>query len=97
LVTHEAQDESGEPYVWGIVSDLDLMRAALRGDETEAASALASEPMVTVKPDMPLKTAAALMVKNQVTHLVVIDPHTLRPVGVLSSTDVAEAFAWGER
>lgn len=97
FVSHPSQDESGESYVWGIVSDLDLMRAVLRDGASERADVLASEPMVTVKPGMPLKDAAGLMVKNHVSHLVVVDPQTLRPVGVLSSTDIADAFAWGER
>ncbi|HLY48440.1 MAG TPA: CBS domain-containing protein [Solirubrobacteraceae bacterium] len=96
FVMHSPQDEAGRPYVWGIVSDLDLMRAALRGDE-ETADSLASEPVITVKPAMPLIQAVELMVKNAVSHLVVVDPETLRPVGVLATTDVAEVLAWGER
>ncbi len=96
FVMHPAQSGSGKPYVWGIVSDLDLMRAALRGEGEETADALASEPMITVKPDLPLIDAMALMVNHSVSHLVVVDPETLRPVGVLSSTDAADVFAWGE-
>jgi CBS domain-containing protein len=96
-VMHPPHDNSGKPYVWGIVSDLDLMRAALRGGTEEMADSLATEPVITVKPTMPLIVAVELMVKNGVSHLVVIDSETLRPVGVLSTTDVADVFAWGER
>jgi len=96
FVMHPAQGIAGKPYVWGIVSDLDLMRAVLHGEGDETADSLATEPMVTVKPDMPLTAAVALMVKNNVSHLVVVAPETLRPAGVLSTTDVADVFAWGE-
>jgi CBS domain-containing protein len=95
FVMHPGQG-SEAAYVWGIVSDLDLMRAVLSGRETGTAGSLAREPMVTVRPEMPLVEAAALMVTHQITHLVVVDSETLRPSGVLSTTDVAEIFAWGE-
>lgn len=96
FVMHEGQGDSHDTYVWGIISDLDLMRAVLSGEHVETAGAIAQEPMITVKPDMPLTEATALMVKHQVTHLVVVDSETLRPTGVLSTTDVAQVFAWGE-
>ena len=96
FVMHSGYDESTGPYVWGIISDLDLMQAALRGDHAASAGSLASEPMITVKPEMPLVDACALMVEYKVNHLVVVEPGTLRPIGVLSTTDVADLMAWGE-
>jgi CBS domain-containing protein len=94
FVMHPPQGNSGEPYVWGIVSDLDLMHA-LGGDGTDTAGSLAHVPVVSVKPPMPLCDAGALMLKHGVSHLVVIDTETRRPIGVLSTTDITDALAWG--
>jgi CBS domain-containing protein len=96
LVMHTAYGESGQPYVWGIISDLDLMRAVLDRGETQTAGSMAGQPIISVKTTLPLTDACALMVKDHVSHLVVTDPETLAPIGVLSTTDVADIFAWGE-
>jgi CBS domain-containing protein len=45
---------------------------------------------------MPLREAAQLMLRHGVGHLVVIHPETLRPIGVLSTLDIAGVLAWGE-
>lgn len=95
FVMHRDFDGSGEPYVWGIISDLDLMEAVLRGDAATPAESLAHQPMVSVDPGMRLREACSLMVKHGVGHLVVVDD-ARRPIGVLSTTDVADVFAWGE-
>jgi CBS domain-containing protein len=96
FVMHPGEADPQQPYVWGIVSDLDLLQAALRHDPSASAASLAQQPMITVNPEMPLNDAAAEMVKHRVSHLVVEDRDTKRPIGVLSTTDVAEVFAWGE-
>jgi CBS domain-containing protein len=43
--------------------------------------------------DQPLEYASRLMVDNSVSHLAVLDPVTKRPVGVLSTFDIARAVA----
>jgi CBS domain-containing protein len=91
-----SHDRSGQPYVWGIVSDLELVRAGIRPEGGDTAEALAQEPTISVKPGVPLRDAAELMLENAVSHLVVIHPETLRPVGVLSTLDIAGVLAWGE-
>jgi CBS domain-containing protein len=96
FVMHAGHGDAQQPYVWGIISDLDLLEAALRPDPSETASSLAREPMITVKPETPMTEAVALMVKHRVTHLVVVESETLRPAGVVSTSDVADVFAWGE-
>lgn len=96
VVMHAAQDHSGDPYVWGLISDLDLTRAGVDPSEEENAGALAQQPTISVKPNMPLREAAELMYTHRVNHLVVIQPETLRPIGVLSTMDVAAVLAWGE-
>jgi CBS domain-containing protein len=90
-----SHDDSGETYVWGIISDLDLLRAGIQADGQENAGALAGQPIISVKPSMPLREAAELMLTHRVTHLVVVDPGALRPVGILSSLDLAGVLAWG--
>jgi CBS domain-containing protein len=89
-------DGSGEAYVWGIISDVDLIRAGIRLDAEESAGALALQPVISVKPTMSLREAGELMVTHRVSHLVVIDPERLLPIGILSSLDVAGVLAWGE-
>jgi CBS domain-containing protein len=82
--------------VWGVVSDLDLVRAGLQEREEATARTLATQPLVTVEPTMPLRDAAELMLLDETSHLVAIDPEAGRPVGILSTLDVAGVLAWGE-
>jgi CBS domain-containing protein len=82
----------GEELVWGVVSDLDLVRAAHTGiDDLTAADLAATEP-VTVEPATPLAEAARLMDEHDTAHLIVVDDG--RPVGMLSTLDIAGALAW---
>jgi CBS domain-containing protein len=48
-----------------------------------------------VKPSEPLRAAVELMRRHGVTHLLVGDPKSDHPIGVLSSLDVAGIVAWG--
>lgn len=95
FVMHAGYADAQKPYVWGIVSALDLVQAARRADAPESAGSLAREPMISVKPEMPLTEAAALMLKHQVEHLVVVESDTLRPAGVLATSDVVDVLALG--
>jgi len=80
---------------WGIVSDMDLMRAAREDlDERKASWAAASE-FLSVSPDESLERALQMMIEHDVTHLVVVDPTADKAVGVLSTLDVAGVLAWG--
>ena len=84
-------DETVE--LWGLVSDLDIVAAA-RGDIDErTARDSAVTPLVSVTSDMPLELAARLMAEHGVSHLAVLDPSSRRPVGVLSTLDVARTLA----
>jgi CBS domain-containing protein len=82
--------------VWGIVSDLDVVGAGIRNGQEQTARELAQEPVVTVEPATPLREAGELMLTNRVSHLIVIEPGTQRPIGVLSSSDLMGVLAWGE-
>jgi len=85
----------GEGRKWGIVTDMDLMRAAREDvDERTAAWAAGSE-FLSVSPDERLERAVQMMIEHGVTHLVVVDPQSDKAVGVLSTLDVAGLLAWG--
>jgi CBS domain-containing protein len=84
----EYDDES--PALWGIVSDVDLMRG-LGSPVPLTAGNLAALDIVTVTPQDGLKDAVRLMGEHDVAHLIVVaDGH---PAGVLSTLDVARAVA----
>jgi CBS domain-containing protein len=83
----------GEELVWGVVSDMDLVRAARAGAEGLTAADIAATEPVTVEPSLALEEAARLMEEHETAHLVVVDRG--RPVGVVSSLDVAGVLAWG--
>jgi CBS domain-containing protein len=91
-----ADDHSGESVVWGIISDLDLLEAGIGHGEEPTARELARQTVIRVKSEMPLREAVELMLMHHVSHLVVVDPDTQRPTGVLSTLDVAGILAWGE-
>jgi CBS domain-containing protein len=86
-------DEAAQ--MWGLVSDLDFV-AALPVIEERTAGDSAVTPLVTVSLDERLDRAAQLMTESANAHLAVIDPRTARPVGVLSTLDIARAVAEGE-
>ena len=80
--------------LWGIVSDLDLVAAAaVRPLDEQTAGGTAVTPVVAVEPGHSLQEAAELMTAYGVAHLVVVEPETGRPVGVLSTLDLARTLA----
>ncbi len=76
--------------LWGLVSDVDLMRA-LGSPVAVTAGNLAAAALVAVAPHDPLAHAARLMGEHDVSHLIVVRDG--RPVGILSTLDVARAAA----
>jgi CBS domain-containing protein len=78
---------------WGIVSDLDLMRALAPGAGGATAGELAATDLVVVRPTDTLEHAAQLMAEHDNAHLVVASPDTGRPAGMLSTLDVAHTVA----
>jgi len=83
----------GDHLVWGLISDMDLVRAAEIGLEGRTADDVAKTEAITVDPSTPLPTAARLMDVHGTSHLIVASGGA--PVGVLSSLDIAGALAWG--
>lgn len=78
---------------WGIVSDIELMRALRPGMEQTSAGEIAATEVVSVLPGDTLEHAALLMADHDTAHLVVVSPDTGRPVGMLSTLDVARFAA----
>ncbi len=80
---------------WGMVTDVDVLRAAQGDIDERTAAEIAVTELVTVAPADTLEHAGQLMSEHEVTHLLVVDPESHRPVGVLSTIDVAGILAWG--
>jgi CBS domain-containing protein len=86
VVAEAPEDEA--PTLWGIVSDVDLMRGLCSPIPLTAGN-LAALDLVTVTPQDDLQEAARLMGEHDVAHLIVMADG--RPAGVLSTLDVARA------
>jgi CBS domain-containing protein len=74
--------------LWGVISDLDLMRG-LESNVNLDAGNLAELDVATVAPEDTLDHAAKAMVRRELAHLVVVAEG--RPVGVVSTLDIARA------
>ena len=88
-------DDEGDPTErgWAVVSDSDVTKAASMGHEDSSAGGMAQTELVTVAPDEALQRAAQLLTEHEVSHLVVADPERDRPLGVISTLDIAAALA----
>ena len=87
----EGEDESDRP--WGIVSDLDVVATAARDAPEEMAWSVARRAPVTITADDSLRHAAETMAEHQLAHLVVVQPESGQPLGVLSTLDIAGVLA----
>jgi signal-transduction protein with cAMP-binding, CBS, and nucleotidyltransferase domain len=96
IFVFEHVDEDDEArQLWAVVSDLDLVAATrLDLDELTAGSAAVS-PLVTVAADSSIAAAGSLMSQYGTAHLAVTDPASRRPIGVISTLDIARAIAAG--
>src|SRR5262245_49799069 len=80
----------------GVVADSELGYALLSGAPASVrASEIAAAPVVVDRADT-LTHALELMHDRAKTHVVVSQPSTHRPIGVLSILDIAEAFSNGD-
>jgi CBS domain-containing protein len=85
------EDRHGRRLVWGVVSDLDLARAAATGQQGTAGQIAGTEPL-TASPSDSLADVAQMMGEHDVAHLLVVDDQK-EPIGVVSTLDVARALA----
>ena len=96
IFVFEPTKEDGDmPQLWALVSDLDLVAATQLDLDTLTAGATAVTPLVTVEADSSIAEAGSLMAQYGIAHLAVTDPVTRRPIGVISTLDIARAVAAG--
>jgi CBS domain-containing protein len=97
VVVFDEREEPSSERLWGIVSDLDLAAGLSEGAIDErVAGEIAASPVVTVSSSETLSRAAQLMAEHGTAHLVVVDPRSALPTGVLSTLDLARyAAQWG--
>jgi CBS domain-containing protein len=82
---------------WAIVSDRDLIAATATGDEgARSAAEIGTTETLTISDGDSVDRAVQLMAEREVAHLVVVAAASGRPVGVLSTLDVAGLLAGGE-
>lgn len=91
VVWSEPQGADEEVTLWGVVSDLDVARAIARGEPGVTARTIASAPVLTIDSGETVRRGAELMVEHGVAHLVVVKRG--RPVGILSTLDLARALS----
>jgi CBS domain-containing protein len=80
---------------WGVISDVDLLRASSGDLDTLTAGEVAGTELPTVAAEESLPRAAQLMAEHEVTHLIVVGNGAEQAVGVISSLDIAGTLAWG--
>jgi CBS domain-containing protein len=79
---------------WGVISDAELVRVAQVGDlDEQAANSVAVTPVARVRPADDLGSATRIMAEEGLAHVIVVDPRSERPIGVLSRLDVVRALA----
>jgi len=94
IFVFEHTDEDDEaPRLWAVVSDLDLVAATRLDLDTLTAGATAVTPLVSVPADSSIAEAGSLMAQYGIAHLAVTDPDSRRPIGVISTLDIARALA----
>lgn len=90
---HSVVVTAGAAAPIGVVTDREVLRAAATGRAEETAGSLARDP-VTAFVDDPLPDAAGALIDSGSSHLIVVDAEG-RPMGVLSTLDIAGVMAWG--
>jgi CBS domain-containing protein len=85
----------GDGRRWRLLTDLDVVRAAGEDPDTCTAGEIAGAQVPTIEPGAPLPAAARAMAEHGVSHLVVTEPNSPRPAGIVSSLDLAGIIAWG--
>jgi CBS domain-containing protein len=94
VVFGEESDDFTGAELWGVVSDLDLVNAATADEfEERTARGTAVTPVVMVEANESLAHVAQLMSEHEIAHLVVVEPESARPIGIISTLDLARILA----
>jgi CBS domain-containing protein len=88
------REDGDEHVIWGLVSDMDVVRAAHRRHLTVPASEVAVSAPLALPETAGLDRAAALIVDHEATHVVVVG-RTGLPLGVVSTLDVLRIVGAG--
>jgi CBS domain-containing protein len=84
------------PEGWSVVSDRDLVAAAAADRlDQPAAGTVAGTWVPRIAADESLARVAQLMAEHDVSHLIVVAAASGRPVGVISTLDVAAVLSVG--
>jgi CBS domain-containing protein len=79
---------------WGVISDWQLLQAAAVGDvRSVRAIDIAVSPVVGIATAEPLSEALRLMAETGSSHVLAVERHSRRPIGVVSTLDVVRAVA----
>ncbi len=85
-------DEAGEAC--GVISDWGLMRAYKNDVKNMTAEDVLEGRTVTVRPNVLISEAIAIMQEKHIHHLVVMsEPPLHRPIGVLAASDIVKEMA----
>jgi CBS domain-containing protein len=79
---------------WGVLTDRDLLKNARRVEELTAGE-VATPAILEIRPDDRLSDVAERMAAAGTSHAIVEEPSSGRPVGVVSTLDIAGILAWG--
>jgi CBS domain-containing protein len=96
VVLHETVGADGEigRRPWAVVTDHDILRNAAHIADRTAGDATTGEVLLA-QPDERLPDVAERMLEHGTSHAVVVEPRSGRPVGVLSTLDIAGVLGWG--
>ena len=93
FVFEPGNEDDEAPHLWAVVSDLDLVAATQLDLDTLTAGSTAVTPLISIGTDHSIGEAGSLMAQYGIAHLAVTEPGTQRPIGVISTLDIARAVA----
>ena len=94
LVVSHGEHELRGGHVWGVITDGGLLHAAETGDfDEQDAASVAATSVETVRSTAELDEAARILADQESSHVIVVDPRSERPIGVLSRLDLVRALA----
>ena len=94
VVTRPDAESDADEAAWGVVTDHDVLKGRHAPDD-HTAGGYANTDVVIVAADDPLDWVADRMVEHNTTHAVVVARDTQRPVGMISTLDIAGVIGWG--
>ena len=89
------RDPADPSAPWGIVSALDVARAAADGSLDATAGEVATRDVLRIPSNANLRDAADVMARHGVSHLIAVQPETDQPVGVVSALGLMTVAAIG--